>query len=60
MTPIYVKLKGLKEGVNYKETETGKIYPADILMEVGLPLISQMQEYQAYQVHLVICDMEKV
>lgn len=53
MTPIYVRLKGLDESSVYKEETTGMSYPADILMEVGLPLQSKMQEYQSYQMKFV-------
>lgn len=49
MTPLYVALKGLEEGALYKEETTGILYPADILMEVGIPLQGKMQEYQSYQ-----------
>lgn len=49
MAPVYVPLKGLEEGTVYREEQTGATYPADILMEVGLPLQHDMREYPAFQ-----------
>ena len=54
MPPVYVRLKGLKPGAVYKDVDSGICYPADILMEVGLPLLPGMQEYQSWQIHLVM------
>lgn len=51
MTPIYVRLKGLESGAVYREEKTGVSYPADLLMEVGLPLRGEMKEYQSYQMN---------
>ena len=53
MTPIYVRLKGLEKGAVYREEETGESFPADILMGVGLPLQSHMQEYHSYQMKFI-------
>ena len=53
MTPVYVRLKGLERGAVYREEETGESYPADILMGIGLPLQSHMQEYQSYQMKFI-------
>lgn len=53
MTPVYVRLKGLEEGAVYKEEITGAAYPADLLMEIGLPLRSRKQEYSSYQMKFV-------
>ncbi len=53
MTPSYVKPDGLERGKMYRDEATGKIYPADALMEIGLPLPIEFGEYQAYQIHLV-------
>ena len=52
MTVNYVKLKGLKSGSLYQEQNSGKLYPSDALMEVGLPLPIEPGEYQAYQYYL--------
>ena len=49
MTASYVRLKGLTGGTCYQEQESGRIYDADALMEVGLPLPLQCGEYQSYQ-----------
>ena len=54
MAPQYVKMKGLKTGVVYKDMESGECYPADILMEIGLPIVSKGSEYQSYQMYLVM------
>ncbi len=53
MTPNYIRLKGLETGAVYSEEKTGISYPADLLMEIGLPLQSEKQEYQAYQMKFV-------
>ena len=53
MTPVYVRLKGLESGAVYKEEQTGIFYPADILMETGLPLQCELREYQPYQMKFV-------
>ncbi len=53
MTPLYVPLKGLEEGAVYKEETTGMSYPADVLMEIGLPLQGEQKEYQSYQLMFV-------
>lgn len=56
MPYTYIRFKGLKEGVMYQEQNTGKTYPAEALMEIGLPLLPDMQEYQAYQMHFIMLD----
>lgn len=53
MTPIYVRLRGLESGAVYKEEQTGDLYPADILMETGLPLKSEHREYQSFQMKFI-------
>lgn len=54
MTVTYVKLKGLKNGKLYRDEKTGSVYPADALMEIGLPLPMKLGEYRAYQMHLIM------
>lgn len=54
MTNNYVRLKGLKSGGMYQNTENGTVYPAEALMEVGIPLPIEPGDYQAYQIHLVL------
>lgn len=51
MTVDYVKLKGLKSGCMYREHVSGRLYPADALMETGLPLPVANGEYQAHQIY---------
>ena len=52
-TPIYIHLRGLTKGAMYKDSRSGKIYPADALMDTGLPLPVGMGEYQAFVYHFV-------
>ena len=49
MTVNYVRLKGLRNGTAYQEQTSGKVYDADALMEVGIPMPLKMGEYQSYQ-----------
>ncbi len=35
---MYIRLRGLENGALYREESTGKIYPADALMESGYPV----------------------
>lgn len=53
MTPVYVRLKGLEKGASYREEQTGMSYPADILMDTGMPLKSEFQEYQSFQMKFI-------
>ena len=55
MQPLYVRFKGLTEGAVYKEVRTGKIYPAEALMNVGMPFMPEMGEYHSWQIELKIC-----
>lgn len=54
MTANYVRLKGLVSGRSYQDQESGNIYDADALMEVGIPLPLRVGEYQAYQYYFKI------
>ena len=56
MTVNYVKLKGLCNGSCYKDGRTGKVYPADALMEVGIPMPIEFGEYKAYQIYLEMVE----
>lgn len=58
----YVRCAGLTPGANYRDEASGKVYPANALMNQGLP-VPLMQipgtsytfappEYQAFQIHL--------
>ncbi len=48
----YLKLRGLKSGALYQDQQTGRIYPADALMDMGLPIMPVKEEYAATQIHL--------
>lgn len=54
MKPLYVRLRGLQEHAKYRNTETGEIYSADVLMEIGYPLPYIMEEYHSEQIHLAL------
>lgn len=49
MPVTYVRLKGLPENCMYIERRSGRAYPSDALMEIGIPLPVELGEYQAYQ-----------
>ncbi|MCD8120421.1 MAG: alpha-galactosidase [Lachnospiraceae bacterium] len=55
LTP-YVRLKGLKENMLYREVESGKLYNSTALMEAGIPLVRDYCEYQAYEVYFMACE----
>lgn len=52
MTVNYIPLKGLISGKQYQEQASGKIYDADVLMEIGMPMPIEAKEYCAYQYYL--------
>jgi alpha-galactosidase len=52
MTTNYVRLKGLKSDCMYQDQANGKVYPANALMQVGIPMPIEMGEYHAYQIRL--------
>lgn len=49
-------MKGLCAGQFYKDSNTGKIYPAEALMEVGIPMPLEFGEYKAYQIYLEMVE----
>lgn len=53
MTNTYIRLKGLEPGSLYKDAITGLLYPADALMEMGIPLPMPKEEYAAFTFHLI-------
>ena len=55
MQPLYVRFKGLNENVTYKDVKTGKIYPAEALMNIGMPFMPELGEYQSWQVEVKRC-----
>lgn len=48
----YIRLRGLTPGAMYKDERSGQVYPADALMQAGIPMPIEMGEYRAYQWHL--------
>ena len=48
----YLRLRGLVPGACYRARETGKAYPADALMDAGLPLPLDCAEYGGFTLHL--------
>lgn len=53
----YVKTKGLKKGVIYKDTESSKEYSAEVLDYIGLPLPTKDGEYNSFIYHFVMVDI---
>ena len=53
MTVNYVRLRGLKKDCFYRDEETGRVYPANALMQIGLPIPVEMGEYNSYRWHFV-------
>ncbi len=47
---IYVKLDGLDETKEYRDTESGSVYSGAALMSCGLPVTLRLGDYQAYQI----------
>lgn len=52
MTPVYVRPRGLTPGAFYRVRESGKVYPADALMDMGLPFPQPAAEYDSRVWHL--------
>lgn len=52
MSAQYIRAKGLDSQCLYRDVETGKVYPSDVIMEIGLPIESPMEEYASYKWHL--------
>ena len=48
----YIRMCGLKSGAIYRDKETGKEYPADALMETGMPMPITFGDYGAVQICL--------
>ncbi len=49
MPVIYIKFKGLCPDAFYRNEEDGMVYSGAALMEAGIPIVSDMKEYQAWQ-----------
>ena len=46
----YIRLQGLESGSFYRDEESGKVYPADALMEMGLPMPAPFGDYGSLQI----------
>lgn len=44
----YVRLRGLQTGRAYRDVVSGDVYPADVLMDVGLQLPMEVGTYRGY------------
>ncbi len=51
MPVTYIRLKGLKKDSWYQEQRSNQLFASDALMEVGIPLPEQTEEYRAYQMY---------
>ncbi len=54
MEVIYVRLKGLLRGEIYVDGSTGRGYDSSALMEAGVPLSLQMNEYDSCQIEFTL------
>ncbi len=52
MTIPHLKLRGLERGAMYRDVKTGAVYPANALMDMGLPIMPVKEEYAAINIHL--------
>ena len=52
MTVPYIRLQGLDAGALYKDPSSGAVYPGAALMDMGLPIIPEKEEYAATQIYL--------
>ncbi|MBQ9008941.1 MAG: alpha-galactosidase [Clostridia bacterium] len=51
--PRLLRLAGLDPDLDYTDTETGKVYGGDELMQRGYPLSVAWNDYMAQQIHLI-------
>ncbi|MCI8640220.1 MAG: alpha-galactosidase [Coprococcus sp.] len=58
MITSYVKMQGLKPDAIYQEQEGGKRYTGNALMKAGIPMLVELGEYLAYQMHFVEVEEE--
>ena len=56
MPTNYVRFAGLTPHAFYRNEEDGKVYAADALMAVGMPLPFQTGTYKGYEWHLRRCE----
>jgi alpha-galactosidase len=52
MTNTFIRFRGLQPGSIYQDDLTRQKYPADALMETGIPLPMPDGEYAAFTLHL--------
>lgn len=55
----YIKLKGLEENGFYRNEEDGTVFSGAGLMEAGIPVPAMQGEYQSWQVHLRIWNLQQ-
>ena len=48
MPAVYIRPRGLTAGAVYRDRESGRLYPADALMDVGLPLPAELRQYDGF------------
>ena len=46
----YIRMQGLESGCFYRDEESGKVYPSDALMEMGLPMPAPFGDYGSLQI----------
>ncbi|MBQ7170130.1 MAG: alpha-galactosidase [Synergistaceae bacterium] len=52
MPVIYITPRGLTHGAFYRDIESGKIYPADALMDSGFPVDMPKSDYESFTFRL--------
>ncbi|MBR0256141.1 MAG: alpha-galactosidase [Synergistaceae bacterium] len=52
MPAVYVTPRGLTQGAFYRDIESGKIYPADAIMDSGFPLDMPKGDCESYMLRL--------
>ena len=55
MQPQYIRLRGLTPGALYRDRESGRIFGADALMDMGLPLPQGMRQFESFVWRLEKC-----
>lgn len=48
----YIRLNGLLAGASYRDEKSGQVYPAEVLMETGLPMPLPFGDYGAVQIFM--------
>lgn len=55
MPPPYIRPRGLTPGALYRDRESGRCYPADALMDTGLPLPQGLRQFESFVWRLEKC-----